>query len=122
MPDFWAALIGAVVGTVGTLGAAAVAFRAALTVDRRRAERQAVADLTSAAYDFDTALLTLSEAISRERDDISQLDEDVRRTGRRLDQLAYLVADADLRRLALALEKVGFGVRAALTPSSSGDL
>ena len=116
MPDFWAALIGAVIGTAGTLVASGIAYRAALKVEGDKSERNAVSDLMVAAYDFDAAILKLTET---QEPDFMRADEDVRSSGRALDRLAYLVRDDKLRALALELEKVGFGERVNVKPSQS---
>jgi hypothetical protein len=45
--------------------------------------------------------------------------ETVRRSGRELARSAYLVIDAELRRLALGLEQTGWGQVALLGPNAS---
>jgi hypothetical protein len=119
--DFWAGLVGAVIGSAATLAASAIAYRGVLKVERGKAERVAVADLVTAAFDFDKALLSLQEAINakdKTEADFRFADEHVRATGRDLNRLAYLVRDEELARLARRLYEVGFGERVNLIPPS----
>lgn len=51
MPDFWAGLIGAVIGTAGTLAASGIAYLAALKVEGDKSERNAISELMVAVYE-----------------------------------------------------------------------
>jgi hypothetical protein len=121
MPDFFASLLGAVVGALAAISAAWIAYRGSLRSDRKKAERQALSDVMAAAYDWDTALLTMHEGIGKKlsQEKMVALDEEVRAAGRTLDRLAYLVVDSEARRLALKLAEIGWGVRVAIIPPSS---
>jgi hypothetical protein len=117
--DFWAALIGAVIGSATTLAAAAIAYKSVVNVERGKAERSAVTDLATAAFDFDKALLSLQEAINakdKTESDFKLADEHVRVTGRDLNRLSYLVRDDMLARLAQGMYQAGFEERINLIP------
>ena len=119
MVDFWAALIGAVIGSAATLAAAAIAYKSVVNIERGKAERIAVTELVTAAFDFDKALLSLQEAINTKGNadtDFKLADEHVRVTGRDLNRLSYLVRDDMLARLAHGLYQVGFEERVNLIP------
>jgi hypothetical protein len=119
------ALLGAVIGTLGTLRAATVATRS----ERSRVERQAVGELVAGAFDFDAAIHAFSEELRRLASPQVEVVgkppsamvayETVRRSGRELARSAYLVIDAELRRLALGLEQTGWGQVALLGPNAS---
>ena len=119
MADFWAALIGAVIGSATTLAAAGIAYKSVVNVERGKAERKAVTDLVTAAFDFDKALLSLQESINSKANtemDFKLADENVRVTGRDLNRLSYLVRDDILARLAQGIYRIGFEERINIIP------
>ena len=121
MQDFIASLLGAIVGASAAIGAAWIAYRGALTTESRKAERAAISDLMSTAFEWDAALLALQEGVQRQfvNDNLIALDEDVRTTGRNLERLSYLVADQETRTLARTLARTGWGARVSIKPPSS---
>jgi hypothetical protein len=126
MFTWWQGLLGTLVGGSFSLLGSWVALRGPLRVERIRAERLAIADLMTAAFEFDASLVALAEIFpaqiegQAEHHDFLRRDDKVRTSGRQLQLRAYFVADADLRSLGLALATVGFGQRALVDARGPG--
>jgi hypothetical protein len=78
-----AALLGAAVGSLATLGSAMVTGRAAarsqFAQSRRRHRRDAYVDYLTAVYDRDVALDAVREALRADRPDMGEVDERMER-------------------------------------------